>query len=369
MQGTELLAVNRLNGMMQALRDIRELPAQLVFSNRTPFVPATDGEIMGRETKNVIIADVIPDDQKARIVSAGKITLEQVHIPNIKLGKLITQAMLEMLQRINAGGGVPNDMGIFTNYTRNQMDGLLLGIRQSVELMLVGMALDTYSYNNLGVQITNVSWGMPSDLKVTPGVLWSTPATATPVADIQTMQALGREKYGVEYNRATMTSVNFRRLIATTEFREKATLYSQLVFPTAATFPIADMQTMLNIAGRLLNVQLELYDSQYTFQGLDGAETRTKFLPDNKVILSSTVDDNDRSASDFANAIVTESIISGLPGVTVIGGALPGGPQQGPIGYATGQPDLNPPNVTLWGVQRGFPRKHRLQSTAVLTTA
>jgi hypothetical protein len=45
-----------------------------------------------------------------------------------------------------------------------------------------------------------------------------------------------------------------------------------------------------------------------------------------------------------------------------------GGAQYGPIAYATpADANLNPPGVVYWGVARGFPRKHLLQASAVLT--
>ena len=41
------------------------------------------------------------------------------------------------------------------------------------------------------------------------------------------------------------------------------------------------------------------------------------------------------------------------------------GATRGPISYATCE-SMNPPNITMWGVARGFPRKFMLQANAVL---
>jgi hypothetical protein len=68
---------------------------------------------------------------------------------------------------------------------------------------------------------------------------------------------------------------------------------------------------------------------------------------------------------DWANAVVTESIVGSMVDMP-FGGF--DGPQAGPVGYVTSpNTDLNPPNLTLWGVARGFPRKHKLGANAVLT--
>jgi hypothetical protein len=83
-------------------------------------------------------------------------------------------------------------------------------------------------------------------------------------------------------------------------------------------------------------------------------------------VLTDSNNDNRDDVWDFANGIVTESIVADLVDSAVIGNL--GGPQYGPIAYATlANPTLNPPGLTYWGVARGFPRKHLLQSSAVLT--
>lgn len=368
----ELLAVNRVNTIMRALRDVRELPQNLLFLNRTPVVDATDGEIIARFTGNVVIADVVMDDQMAVVRSNGQITLDTTKIPNIKHGSPCTQEMLNLIDRIESGGGIRDDEGIVDNWLNRTLDGLLTGVRQREEYFLIGAILDTVTYDRLGVKFT-VTFGTPSDLKVTVGTVWSTSATATPVANLQTQQALGREKYGKNYNRFTMTSVAFRQMIATTEFRDKAALYNQLVGVTAATFPLADIPAMTQLAGRILQAQLELYDAKYQQENSASALTVTAFWPDDKVGLTDTSDDNSAQAMDFANGIVTESIVADMAGLTVVGGGENGGfggPVSGPVSYVTAaSPDLNPPGVNLWAVARGFPRKHDLAMSSVLTIA
>ena len=66
---------------------------------------------------------------------------------------------------------------------------------------------------------------------------------------------------------------------------------------------------------------LELYDAQYTAENADGSQMSSRFLPTNKVILSSTGDDNNVAAYDFGNAVVAESML-GSDASLVIGGAL-----------------------------------------------
>jgi len=361
----QLLQAARLTAIIQSLQDVRQLPQSLRFLGRTAIVPAADSEIMARFTGFVTIADLVADDQQAVTYQNTKLSYETTNIPNIKHGAAITQAMLNQLQSLMENGGMPRDMGLFSNYENRTIDGLLLGVRQRMEALLVAMACDGLTYDRLGIKMTNVTWGMPADLKVTPSVTWDTAATATPVNDIWAVRRTGRVRYGQDFDRMSLSTQAFMYMIATTEFQAKArTLLAPNVSYTNLT--LADLDAQRTLAQNVMGLrEIELYDARYWTQNPDGALVSTPFLPITKVVLSNSADDNDPTATDFANGITTESIVSGLAPSEMVGGV--GGPTRGPISYATVPADLNPPNIVYWAVARGFPRKHRLQSTAVLT--
>lgn len=367
----ELLAVNNVNAIMRGVRDAREVPQNLLFLNRTPLTNATDGEITADFTGNVFAADIVADNQRAVVRDSGQFTLESAKLPNIKHGTPIHQDMINLMDRINAGGGIRDDEGIVRNYLARIMNNLLTGVRQTMEIMRVGCALNSLSWARGGIVFT-ASFGTPSDLLVTVGTSWATAATATPVADIQTQVALRREKYGQATNRITMTSVAFRQMIATTEFRDKAALYNQIVGVTSATFPTADIPLMTQLAGRILGMTIEMYDAKYFTQANDGStEGPTNYLPDVNVILGDTSNDNNGAVVDIANAVVTESIVAGLTGTNFAGAGGVGGfggPTYGPVGYVTlSSFDLNAPGITAWAVSRCFPRKRLKTAESVLT--
>lgn len=350
----ELLATSRVTRIMEGLRDVRELPQNLRLINRTPIVNATDGEIVAFWEGNVYPADIIPDDQRARVATVGKFVLETNKIPNIKQGEPITQEMLNLLDRIKAGGAIRDDVGVVNNWLMRAMERRLLAVRQTMELMRVGAFLDSLVYSRLGVTFT-ATFGKPSALKVTTATPWATAASAMPVADIQAHAAVRAETYGKATSRLTMVSATFREMIATTEFREKAAVYNQLVGITSANFPTADIGTMTAIAGRILGYEIELYDAKYAVQNLDGSTSSfSNYWPVGYVGFSDAALDNDPNVVDFANGVVTESVVSSITGGP-FGGF--GGPAYGPVGYVTPQsPDLNPPGINVWGVARGMPR-------------
>jgi hypothetical protein len=368
-----LLSTTRINAIIQALIDVRQLPGQLLFSRRVPTVPATDAEILARYVQYWQIADIIADDQEAGVYNSGALTYETTNIPNLKHGTKLTQEFLNQLQAIAANGGLMNDSGYFSDYENRTIAGLLFGVRQRTEALIIAMMLDSLTYNRLGIQMSGVSWGTPADLKVTPSTTWVTAnaATATPVADVLTLKRLGAVRYGENWNRITMSTSAFIAMTGTTEFQNRA----RYVLPpsmSTAILPTMNIADMREIAMRILGVgEIVLYDWRAWTHNSDGSFASAALLPIGEVILDDSSYDGDTQVWDVANSIVTESVVSSLVGAQNGGGVSGmlggfGGPVRGPVAYATAKSDLNPPGLIYWAVARQFPRKRRLSANAVI---
>jgi hypothetical protein len=366
----QALSSVRINAIMAGLQDNRDLPRQLLFLNRTPVIPATDAEILARMVDRVLIADVIANDQPALVYASGKLNFETYIIPNLKLGSAISQEMINQLHSM-AGNAVtvrsPNGepVNFFENYRNNKIANLLLGVRQRMEALIIGMAIDQAMYDRLGIKF-NGTFGMPADLKVVVTTGWDS-TSATPVTDVWTLKNIAQRRYGIMYNRMTLSTQAFQYAIATTEFQNKAKPFLNVNLGASpfTVLNISNYMQYLPLAANVFGCEIELYDARYWVQGEDGINFSQPFLPIVDVVLSSTESDNDASVMDFANAVTSESLVSALIPGSMIGGGLDA--QFGPIGYATSpNTDLNPPNVTLWGAARGIPRKKYQQATAVL---
>lgn len=360
----QILSAARINAIMLVLQDVRTLPQQLVFLNRTPIVPALDSEITASYQGYVYIADLIADDATAVAYNTGKFILESSAVPNLKSGVSMTQAMLNQLTSLVSNLASADDRAMFLDWESRTIDGLLLSVRQRMEALIVAMHVGALSYDRLGIKLSGVTWGRPSDLLNTPGTGWDTAGSATPVADLLAMKKLAAQRYGVVYDRVTMSSEAFDYMVATTEFQNKAKPYLSvgLTFTNLST---SNTDSMLALAERVIGMRIEIYDSRYWYQSGAGVVLSARFLPVTKVILSDSQADNDPTAADWANGIVTESIVGSLASTAMVGNL--GGARRGPLAYATVPPDLNPPSVTYWGVARGFPRLHRKQMSACLT--
>jgi hypothetical protein len=362
-QGLDILSVKRVMNVFQTLRDIRELPQDLIWTNRTPQVDAEDGEIMARFEGNVLAADIIGDGMKAVVRSTGKYTLETMKIPKFKHGEAFDEPKILFLNRIANGFAGRDDMGLFSNWKQRSLDGLRIGVDQRIEAVLVACLLDSYTYNRLGLKIMGASWGMPSDLKVTLSPLITNTSGSRFIDAVLALKALAKEKYGENFDRLTMTTADFRLWIATDEFTAKAQLYYQMTFPTAS-FPSNDIEMMQRLAERITGMTIEFYDARYWEQASDGSIASAPYLPEGKVILTSKADDNRETRMDFANGIVTETVVSSLAEQGGMIGSFTE-PMRGTVAYAT--TEHNPPEITFWAAKRGWPRRKRLSSSAVIT--
>lgn len=369
----ELLSASRVNAIYQGLQDPRLLPQQLIFSGRIPKVNAIDEEIFARYIDTIQMADIVLDDAKATVYSSGKYQYETTKIPNIKWGRALNQTQINQIQRLLQQMTPGNNLGLFDSWKQTENTKLMevdLGVKQRIEWLLISMLTDNCNYDRGGVKMQGVTWGMPSDLKVTAAIDWaSSPTTATPITDLQTIMRVGRIRYGAYYNRLTMSTQTLQYLQATTQFQNQAKLFwtPGNFFGVNPSIPVQSDATIVQLLSNILGstVTIELYDARYWLTDTNGYTTSYPFFPINQVLFTDSRGDGDAMYYDFANTVVTESIVSNITSGINIQGRLPIGP--GPIAYATVDTQVNPPQVTYWAVCRGFPRKKLLQSSAVLT--
>jgi hypothetical protein len=374
LEGWRWLSSSRFKMIIETLAAQLELRAPLLFLQRIPSVNATDDEIVGRFTGRIFAADVIADGQKAVTYEAGKLELQSSALANLKLGQQLDQATLNRLARMRAGALLPTDNNAMDAFQQRLAANLLMGVRMRQNALLCAMLCNLANYNRLGISIQNATWGTPAVLLPTVANAWSTDGVtanvnATPITDILVLaNEIAPDTYGLRYDRVTMSSKAFRFAVQTTQFANLAKPILGFDF-AAANSPINlhDQPTLLATMGRILDLEIELYDSTYQEKWPDGTETRTRVLPANKVLLTPKEFDNDGNVWDWANAPVTEAMIAGFTGGAQVPEGL-AGEVYGPVGYMTPQDtSLNPPGILAWAVARGWPRKHQPEASACLT--
>jgi len=365
----DVLKFARIKRIVKAIQDQRVLKPELKFLRRTPIVPASDGELMARFVGRTQIADLISDDSPANVYTTGKLNFEGVVSPNIKHGVSMNQTQINELAQLSEEDIMDED-GVFRQYQRNTIMGLMDGIDHRREAIIIAGHIDDFDYNRFGIVISDGSFGMPPDLKITPAPGWAN-VNSPIVDDILRLKRIGRTRYGIEFDRMTLCSQAFQYVLANTQFQT----YVKQMGGLSVNMPVADqvipvdsMRRMKRLALEILELNdIEIYDSRYWSQNEAGLWTSTPLLPLNKVIFTATTNDNNPAVMDFSNGVVTESIVStilGQSGQGIIGGMS--SPQRGPVSYVTpANINLNPPGLVWWGVAKGWFRRHLQQLSAV----
>lgn len=363
--GLEMLSVRRVNAITQTFNEKRDQPGDLIFSSRIPDVPSTDGEILAEFQGMVHVADIIADDQRAVVKSGGKFSLSIDKIPNIKLGIPVLQETINLLQRIDAGGGIPSDEGIIRNYRNRLLDDVRAGVQRRKEIIAVAMVLDLGEYDRFGIKFSGVSFGMPPDLKIVLGAPLTDRQNCKFWSQLLALKDHAQGKYGEQYNRVSLPTEVFRLAVALDEFRDLAQLYSTIRIPNGA-FPLTDLRTAQTIAENFTGLTIEFCDKRYDLEEENATVPKVPYFPPDMVALSNTADDNNPSQMKFANGITTESVVASQDEAAARNGVIGrfAGPAYGPVSYVTLPPDLNPPNYVCWGVARGWYKKRRKTATA-----
>lgn len=365
----------RITGVVQGLQDPRLMEQPLTWNERVPDQDAVDDEIIAYEQAVPYIADLIAEDAAAPVYSTGRFAFEATKIPKIKTGIAVNEAMLQLMDKLQRNNATRGESQIFDGMFDRHARRVVYGVNVRKEVLKLAMLMDGYNYDRLGIRLTGLTWGMPSTLKVTPSVAW-TSTSATPLTDIQTVRRTARVAYGVNLNRITLSTAALQAMAATTEFQNQAKIlgWGLLSGTPAPVIPLQMDGMIVQMIQRLLSggdpnggqVVVEVDDRRYWAKDAAGADISAPFLPINVVLLTATANDDNRMAYDFANGNVLEGIAVRAANSSVVGGAIP--VQPGPIAYATlADPTLNPPGVVTWGVARGFPRKYQKAASATLT--
>lgn len=358
-----LLDSTRITRLIQDQQTRYQATLPLRFLDRLTPVQADDDEIYGIITAKNYAAEIVNDDQSAPLNAAMVLEFVTNTIPNIKSGERLTQNLMARLIRMAVNLASTQDAAYFTDWEMATSNRLLRNVRERMNWLACAMLLDNLVYSRNGVTI-NASWGMPSDLNVTPAVLWTSPS-ATPVTDLLTLKQHAAVTYGEVFDRATLSTVDLTNAWSTTEFKQQVASLAQIAapLPVAAFNPRDPRNTQfLSI---LTGIEIETDDKLMNVINPDGTQTVTRVLPLGKVSLTTKADDRNPDTMDWANAVIIESMVASLTGAL---GAFPAGEMYGPIAYyAPANVDMNPPQVNVFGVTRGFPRKHRKTATAVLT--
>lgn len=149
------------------------------------------------------------------------------------------------------------------------------------DMLLTGRTVATYPQG----ATLEVDFGFTAGHKPTSSVLWSTVATADPVADVQAWSELMADDSGFYARHLHMNSKTFDYLVRNTK------IVSTINFFVAGAAPIQRprKQDLLELFSSFaVNQDIVIYDNGYRAEGVAGVgrPSLTKYLPDGKVLVT-----------------------------------------------------------------------------------
>lgn len=364
-QLSQLFSARRLQTIQDELQDLRLKMQETRWTKRIPAVNANKGEIYGEYFGTTSIAPIVAVNAEAPTFRVGRISTVATTTTKIKHGAHFTEDDLDEMLNMEAAW-VPqgSTVGPVDTVLINAERDLLTGIEWRKEALAMAMILDdSYSYDNLGIKFS-AGWGRPSDLKVTTSVPWTDTVNADPVTDILSIKQIAARRYGLDLSRATMPIQAFRQMIQCAKFQA----YAKEFIPPQLTISVVNIQDLgrwKGLAEMTLGVTIEFADERYDYKTEDGLTQSARFQPIGTVILTDPANDGNNMAWDFAKAPVVEASLMGLMPNSSVVGAIPGA-RRGPISYATMEPGMNPPGMTVWAVENTFPRAKKRAIAATL---
>lgn len=366
-----LLSNARINQIVRDVQDELEIAKPLTFLNRVPMGDVYDNsQILATYSGKIYAADIIMNDSEARVIETGKMTAAPAAgaIPNIKIGRSLTQDQLNKISFLDRGlQGVNGDLKReLTAYEFTMARDLVQGVRETMNWLCAAMFLDSFVYDRFNV-VASSGFGTPSNLKVTKtgGARWmqANLATMDAITDLQQLALVATTSYGKTFNRVDMSTTMFQLIIQSTAFKNQIRTLRGLEASDPVDISIYNIQQARNLFTLISGFQLNLEDKNIIVKNTDGTDSSTRVVPENKVILSSTDDDGNGAAFQFLQGIPEELTIGRLlqnaPTVGVV--------QPGICSYYEANPTLNPPDIRAWAVVKGFPSKKDIYSNAVLT--
>ncbi|MGV3617918.1 MAG: hypothetical protein ACO1SV_21545 [Fimbriimonas sp.] len=337
-----------------------------LWGPRFPDVDATPEEIIARDSNIAIAANLIVNDAPSPTRDLEPISMTGHKVANLKDGIPMKQSDMEMIQRLQAMN-LPSDRASLSGIMATRWDLLRRGNLNLRGFLCAATMLDELNWDRLGIKLSGLNFGLNPGLKVTPQVLWTDTANADPVRDIIDTVEDFATTYDLVVDRATISTYGLNLIKNTDKFKDqmKAAMGVGFALATNGNAQAALQKNVyLGVLGSLTGIAWEIDDNQITFRNPAGGTTTTRYVPQNKLILSASSADGDSSWYNFGNCVVDESTSRGVKGTD------PAGSRRGPYPYI-GSPngDENPPGFTQWLVSKGMARRMIRNTNGVLTFA
>lgn len=173
------------------------------------------------------------------------------------------------------------------------------------QALLTGFLTITYPPNNAGSTL-KIDYGFLSGHSPTPSTLWTTVSSADPVADIQSWSEKLADDSGFYARHVHMNSKTYDLLVRNTNIKNAINYYAGGAPPIQRPRRADILNLFSSFA---VNQDIVIYDNGYRDVGVTGIgrPALTKYLPDNKVLVTTEYSIDGHNIADTLDGQVTVS--------------------------------------------------------------
>lgn len=216
-----------------------------------------------------VMADVIEYNSSSPLKSRRTVAKASGDIPKIGIKRKMDERDWNDYMTLKALSGDANRTAIL-DIVFNDVDFTYMGVLARTEFLCMqalsygALALDANNNNGV-ITETSVDFGLPSGNKTAVGTVWSTAASATPIADIRTVVDAA-EVNGHTIGFVVMDKSALNYALATTEVKDTFSTFQRLSSSRRNVVTLDDMNTMLDA---MMLPRVVVVDSKVRFENAE----------------------------------------------------------------------------------------------------
>ena len=224
-----------------------------------------------------VMADVVEYNSSAPLKTRRTISKAHGDIPKIAIKRRMDEKDFNEYLNMRALASGDMNKSAILDIVFNDVDFAYTGVLARTEFLCLqalsyGSLSLTASNNNGIITETAVDFGIPAANKTAVGTIWATAASATPLADIQSVVDTAEED-GRTIETIIMDKATFNKMAACTEVKDAFALFQRISGSRKSTPTLGDVNTMLE---SMLLPRIMVVNSAVRFESGDHALSSVK---------------------------------------------------------------------------------------------
>lgn len=352
--------------VIKEIPDARYNPYGGYFGEKIPDKPRTRRELLEFDTRITNAAPIVALGAKVTPQSVKPNQVVENRSVQFIGAEMIGESDLEWLSGLP--GQMPAAMKAqVLSWARSVQERNRERLAITRGYLLSSMVVGEINWAYLGITLPNVSFRMPSALKITPATAWrnssDVPNTnSTPVSDIDAADYQAKLFGAAPFDTLGGSRSMFRAIAASTQYIAQANSVSATY--RATSLPVFGTQPFYDLMSTVLRKKIVELDHPFNYENPAGGNAISgRYVPERLGVLWRESDEGSTQNWEFSNVPVLKTAVAAALGDSTFGGEV----GYGPIPWAFGDRQ-----EFLWAalaqIQDGIGvRRHRAVSAVIET--